>query len=102
MAVVELNFIPSGKTAKVQAKETLGYNGRRSGKDAEEVDRRLFGHGGELSNGLIPSAMIKPDAFGLGSSSSFKSRVRKGLKTTVSSPLLLKPVRMIPPSASFL
>jgi hypothetical protein len=46
MGVVKLNFIPRGKTAKAQALETLGYNGTRPGKDGEEIDRKLFGHGG--------------------------------------------------------
>src|SRR5687767_5073735 len=50
MAVVKLNFIPRGKTAKAQAKETLGYNGRRPGRDEEEIDRKLFGHGGEYTS----------------------------------------------------
>jgi hypothetical protein len=50
MAVVVLNFIPKGKTAKAQAKETLGYNGTRPGKDEEEIDRTLFGHGGEYTS----------------------------------------------------
>ena len=50
MAVVKLNYIPRGKTAKAQAKETLGYNGTRPGKDAEEIDRKLFGHGGEYTS----------------------------------------------------
>jgi hypothetical protein len=50
MGVVKLNFIPRGKTAKAQALETLGYNGTRPGKDAEEIDRKLFGHGGEYTS----------------------------------------------------
>src|SRR5687767_8957302 len=50
MAIVKLNFIPRGKTAKAQAKETLGYNGKRPGKNAEEIDRKLFGHGGEYTS----------------------------------------------------
>ena len=50
MAVVILNFIPRGKTAKAQAKETLGYNGTRPGMEEEEIDRQLFGHGGEYTS----------------------------------------------------
>src|SRR5687768_16324853 len=50
MAVVVLNFIPKGKTAKAEAKETLGYNGTRPGKEEEEIDRKLFGHGGEYAS----------------------------------------------------
>ena len=50
MAVVVLNFIPRGKTAKAEALETLGYNGTRPGKEEEEIDRKLFGHGGEYTS----------------------------------------------------
>jgi ribosomal protein L37AE/L43A len=50
MAVVVLNFIPKGKTAKAQALETLGYNGTRPGREEEEIDRKLFGHGGEYTS----------------------------------------------------
>jgi hypothetical protein len=50
MAVVVLNFIPRGKTAKAEALETLGYNGTRPGREEEEIDRKLFGHGGEYTS----------------------------------------------------
>ena len=44
MAVVKINYIKRGKFAKQRAKETLGYNSRRPGKEKEKLTRFLFGH----------------------------------------------------------
>jgi hypothetical protein len=49
MAVVKLKYIPRGKEARAEAKATLGYNARRPGQEAEQVERKLFGHGGVLT-----------------------------------------------------
>src|SRR3954464_3260602 len=38
-----------GKPVKTQAREALGYNEKRPGKDQEKIERNLFGHGGQLT-----------------------------------------------------
>src|SRR3954453_7212796 len=43
------NYIPHNQHARKAAKETLGYNETRKGKDGVEIERKLFGKGGPLS-----------------------------------------------------
>lgn len=46
---VDFNYIAPGKHAKSTAKETLGYNEARPGKDDQEIIRQLFGNGGPMT-----------------------------------------------------
>ena len=43
------NYIPHNKFARKAAKETLGYNETRKGKDGEDIERKLFGNTGPLT-----------------------------------------------------
>ena len=46
MPYLDLSYIHRGKTAKQEARETLGYNHNRPGSDNEEEERILFGEDG--------------------------------------------------------
>jgi len=43
------NYIPHNKFARAAAKDTLGYNETRKGKDGEEIERTLFGKYGTFT-----------------------------------------------------